>query len=196
MAEKNQGRKAKGTLLVPLAIIVNGRKDLDWKGDGGLTDQDLQLIRAGILASAWYDLNLFEKIGRATFRMVGKNRPEVADQFGQGMLWGVLVNIYRSALLKDDPGEALAKLASVYQGTFFSTGSAEFAPTEQGGTFKITDPEGIPAQEVLALAFKSLIGKTVRENQGKNVRVECEEESLLNSRKLDSLSYQIYWAKK
>jgi len=196
MEEKGKEKKVKGAITISLALIINARKDIDWQKEAGLTDQELRLIKKGILASAWYDQELWEKMTLGVWKLVGKGTPEGAYQFGYGLVAKTLLNIYHGALAKDDPAAILARLASLYNRTFFTSGTAEFEPTKEGGIFRISHPEGIPGQECYVAFIRGFLAKIVQENKGEKVRVECPEEALVNSQKLSSLTYQIYWAKK
>ncbi len=195
MPEKTQDRYVKGTFLTALAMIINHRKDLDWVKSTTLTPKDLELIRDRILASSWYEIELFERMGYATFKMVGKDRPEAAYEFGENIMWQNLVKIYRNSLVRNDPTDALNRFAFLYQGIFFNTGAAEFKPETTAGNFRITDPFGIPTPESFIPMLKSLLKKIVSENQAKNIRVTCPEEASFFSQKIYSATYQISWEK-
>jgi hypothetical protein len=192
MPERTQDRQVKGTFLIALAMIINHRKDWDWTKHTPLTSQDLNLIRDRILPSTWYEMGLFERMGEATFKMVGKNRPEAAYEFGENIMWQNLVKVYGNSLIKNDPAQALARFANLYQGIFFNTGAAEFKRESSGGIFRITDPLGIPSPESFIPMLKSLLKKIAAENQAQNILVTCpEENSLSASSKLNSASYRI-----
>ena len=188
-----QERKVKGTFLIALAMIINHRKDIDWAGQSELTEQDLKRIRERILASAWYELDLFERMGEAVYKLVGGARPEGAYEFGEGIMWRILSDVYKTSLLKGNPQEALTRFSQLYHGIFFNTGKAEFQPTDSGGIFTISDPYGIPTQESFGYMIKSLLARIVKENQGKNVQVICEQEDKFKTEKLKSISYRISW---
>ena len=119
-------QKVKGALLIPLAMVIQSQKELDWLGKTELTAEDIKLIKKGILASAWYDQKLWERMGNAAWRLVGKGASEGAYMFGYGIAAKTLIGIYASKIAKDDPGKVLARFASMYQGTFYTSGSAEF----------------------------------------------------------------------
>jgi len=189
-------QKVKGALLIPLAMVIRSQKELDWEGKTELTAQDIKLIKKGILASAWYDQKLWERMGNAVWKLVGNGTAEGAYVFGYGIVAKGLLNIYGSKIAKDDPGRILGQFASMYQGTFYTSGSAEFQPTAEGGIFKVSHLEGIPIQECFVPFLRGFLTKIVEENKGENVRVECPEEALVNSQKLSSLTYQMSWEKK
>jgi hypothetical protein len=176
-------------------MIVNDRKNFDWKGQTLLTDKDLGIIKERILASSWYDMDFYERLGSSVFKVVGKNRPEGAQEFGAGIMWDILTKIYRDRLLRNDPSRALAGFSLMYKGAFFNTGSSEYQPGEAGGVFKISDPLGIPTQESFVPMLKGLLGKIVCENGAQNVKVECEQEKVIKTEKLKSVTYKIAWGK-
>jgi len=195
MVAQETERKVKGTLVIALAMIVNDRKSLDWKGQTLLRDKDLAIIKDRILASSWYDIGFYERLGSAVFKLAGRDRPEGAYQFGEGIMWEVLVKIYSSSLLKNDASRALSGFSMLYKGIFFNTGSSEYKPGEAGGVFKVSDPLGIPTQESFVPMVKALVSKIARENGARNVKVECEQEKVLKTEKLKSVSYKISWNK-
>jgi len=195
MAQESE-RKVKGTFLVALAMIVNDQKQVDWKGLTRITEQDLIILKERIMASGWYDLDFYDRVGSAVYKIAGKNRPEGAVQFGEGIMWKVLNKIYGSSLVRNDPDRALTGFALLYKGTFFNTGEAEYKSTDQGGVFKISDPNGIPTQESFVPMIKGLLIRIARENNARNARVEGEQDDQLFLQKLNAFSYQIYWDKK
>lgn len=195
MESQGTDRKVKGTLIIALAMIVNNLKNFNWKGQTLLTDKDLAIIKERIMASSWYDIDFYERLGSSVFKVAGKNRPEGAREFGEGIMWNILVRVYGDRLLRNDPSRALSGFSLLYKGVFFNTGSSEYKPGEAGGVFKISDPLGIPTQESFAPMIQSLLGKIARENGAQNVKVECEQESLIRTSKLNSVSYNISWTK-
>jgi hypothetical protein len=193
MKEDDKGPLAKGTILIPLAIIINTFKDLNWTGETELTEQDLKIIRGGILSTKWYERSLLEKMTMATFKLIAKNKPEEVFRFGEGMLSKILLKIYSGPFDSNNPREILAKFASYYGNAWLNSGKAEFIPLEKGGIFRINDPEGIPFQECIVPMLKGVFTGLIKANGGKNIGIECEEESLVHSRKLTTLTANISW---
>jgi len=196
MLEANQERKVKGTLVIALAMIVNDRKKMDWKSQTTLTDKDLALIKDRILPSGWYDIEFYDRLGSAVFKVAGNNRPEGAYQFGDGIMWNILSKTYANSLVRNSPGQGIKTFAVLFKGNFFNTASAEYQDSETGGVFKISDPLGIPTQESFVPMIKALLSRIARENGAKGVRVDCEQESKLGSEKLTEVNYKITWSKK
>lgn len=196
MATEAQERKVKGTLVIALAMIINHRKDIDWVKDGNITENDLKRVKERILASNWYEIDFYERLGSAVFRLVGKSRPEGAYEFGEGIMWQILKRVYGANLVRNDPRDGLTRFAGLYNGIFFNTQQAKFKPTSEGGEFKISDPYGFPTQESFVPMIKSLLAKIVRENNVENVSVLCEEENQLLSKKIYSATYKISWKTK
>jgi len=193
MAVNGNGRKVKGTFIIPLARIINRRKEIDWVNQGHLTQEDLQRVKERILASTWYDLDFFTRVSTAVYRLVGNNRPEGAHQFGEGIMWETLAKIYHASLIKASPSEALSRFASLYNGIFFNTGSVEFKADGQEAVLRIFDPSGIPVPEFFIVMFKSLLQKIARENQAAQVEVRCEEESLMRNQRIYSATFHLRW---
>jgi len=191
-----QERKVKGTLVIALAMIVNDRKDFDWKGNTGLTDQDLALVRDRIMSSTWYNLDFYARLGSAVFKVAGGSRTEGAHEFGQGIMWRILLKTYRNTLLRNDPERALSGFSMLYKGTFFDSGSAEFKAAGNGGLFTISDPLGIPTPESFVPMIQNLLKKIAAENGAQDVKVECERAGAHASAKLKAANYKISWTKK
>jgi len=187
-------RKVKGTFLIALAMIINHRKDINWTASSELTEEDLQKIRTRILPSTWYELDFFERMGDAVYKLVGGGKPEGAYEFGEGIMWRIISDVYQTSLLKGKPQDALKRFAQLYQGIFFNTGTANLIEEkEKQLKFEIQDPYGIPVQYSFVPMLKSLLAKIVRENNGKNVKVKCEQEDKLAREKLTKVSYKITW---
>jgi hypothetical protein len=182
-------------MLIALAMIVNDRKSFDWKGQTLLTDKDLSLIKERILPSSWYEMDFYERLGSSVFKVAGNNRPEGLHEFGGGVMWNTLVKVYGDRLLRNDPSRALSGFSLLYKGVFFNTGASEYQPGKDGGVFKISDPLGIPTQESFVLMIKALLEKITRQNGAQNVKVECEQEKVIKTEKLNSVTYKISWDK-
>ncbi len=189
-------RKVKGALVVPLAMIIKDQKQMDWLGQTELTAEDLKKINEGILTSAWYDLGLMERAGNAVFKLVGQDKPELAFEFGQGVLCKILLSVYRSPLKKNDPAEILARFAALYNGTWFKSGVAKFDRNETGGVYSVSEPEGIPNQGNFAPMLKGVLFRVVQENGGEKIKVELDEDKLYQTQKLTALHYRISWETK
>ena len=188
-------RKAKGALIVPLAMIIRDQKQIDWL-KAGLTEQDLKKIQEGILTSAWYDIGLMDRAGNAVYQIVGQRKPELGFEFGQGILCKILLSVYKGVLAKNDPAEMLARFANLYNGTWFQSGRAEFIRTETGGVIWVSEPEGIPCQEGFLHMLKGVFFRIIQENGGDNIQIECAEEAVYETRKLTALNYHLSWQNK
>jgi len=185
--------KVKGALLISLARVIRSRNDLDWLGKTDLTEEDLKLINKGILASIWYNCELMNRMGIAVWKLVGNSTPEGAFIFGYGAVAEDLMKIYASKFTKGVPEKILARFASMYHGTFYTQAQSEFQPFGKGGVDKIFHPEGIPVQPCYIPLLKGFFTKVIEANGGKNVRIKCEEENLVDKQKLDSLTFEISW---
>ena len=200
MALNNNSRKVKGAFIIPLAMIINSRKHVDWVKYGGLTPEDMALVKDYILASNWYDMDFFIRISSAVFRLVGNNSPEGAREFGQGIMWDTLAKIYGLSLLRNDPISALRKFAILYNGIFFNTGVVDFSYDEQPSSdgickavFRIFDPEGIPVPEFFIQLMKSLLEKILQENNAEKIVVRYDGENQLEGQKVYSAIFNLSW---
>jgi hypothetical protein len=192
MTESSQGHKAKGAMLVALAMMINNLKNLDWKSVG-LSEQDLSIIRQGIISSRWYDRYLWERMGMAVFRLVGQGKPESAFAFGHGVLAETLLKIYQGPLTIDDPRDILRKFAIFYGSTWYNFGSAEFKSNEKGGVFSVIHPDGIPIPECFVPMIRGVLSRLVENNHGMNVKVECDEEDRIRKEKLTRIEIKLSW---
>jgi hypothetical protein len=139
---------------------------------------------------------LFDRAGNTVFKLVGQGKPEMAFEFGRGILCKILLSVYRSPLKKNDPTEILTRFAGLYNGTWFQSGIAKFERTETGGSVSVSEPEGIPCQEGFASVLKGVLFQMVKENGGETIKIECQEEAVSQTRKITALNYQISWEKK
>jgi hypothetical protein len=192
---ESQNLKAKGALLIPLALIVNSLKNADWKSHGGLTDDDLQRIRKGILASQWYERDMLERVASAVFKVAGQGKPESAYQFGFGVMAESLLKIYRGPLTESNPEELLRKFSQFWNGTWFNSGRIEFSMTSQGALARVVEPNGIICQECFVPMLRGIVMRLMKENGLKNGQVEIPEEALVEKEKLISLTMNIRYDK-
>ena len=193
MTEASKQPKVKGALLVGLAMVINSSRDLDWSKEPGLTAQDLALISKGIFASQWYERNLYERMGSAVYKLIGKNQPENAVMFGKGLMYETLIKVYRGPLLSGEPKEILSKFAVFYGTTWFNFGRAEFTPSSKGGIFHIYDPEGVPFGDGFGAMISGVFSRLVSETKGENVKVETEIKRSPGTGKITELILNITW---
>jgi len=194
MDEKQKEPKAKGALLVPLALIINGLRNVDWTAQSGLTGEELQMIRRGVLASHWYPRPLMEKMAMAVFTVAGAGKTESAYQFGYGLLAENLLKLYRG-LKETTAEERLIKFALLWNGTWFNTGTAKSRPTPTGGLTTITDENGIPCQICFVPMMRGAVMRVMEANGLKNGQVSIDEEPLVNKQKLTTMTIHMTWDK-
>jgi len=192
MTENTKDHKAKGAMMVALAIMINGMKNLDWI-KAGLSEAELQIIHNGIISSRWYDRALWERMSLAVYRLVGQGKPENAFVFGHGLLADTLLKIYQGPLAIDDPREILGKFAIFYGSTWYNFGKAEFKSLSKGGMFTVVHEDGIPIPECFVPMIRGVLSRLVEENHGKNVKAECGEEYQIISQKLTKLNIELSW---
>jgi hypothetical protein len=194
MSEIPSGKKAKGAMMVALAMIVNNTKQLDWAGLGGLTEADLKMVHQGIISSQWYDAALWARLGWAVFKVVGQGKAENAFVFGEGLLAESLLKVYRGPLVIEDPKEILSKIANLYGSVWYDFGKAQFVPASgKSGDFVISHPEGIPIPECFVPMVRGVLSRFIKENGGKNVRATCLEEQKVGKEKLFKLTVNLAW---
>jgi hypothetical protein len=193
MGETAKTPKVKGALLVGMAMVINNSRNLGWSTETELTTQDLDQISKGVFASQWYERDLYQKMGAAVYKLVGKNQPENAFMFGKGVMYDTLIKVYRGPLLSEDPREILAKFALFYGTTWFNFGRAEFRPNSKGGVFHIYDPEGVPFGDGFAAMISGVFHRLVQDSKGENVKIETEKKSTPGTGKINELILNITW---
>jgi len=193
MSENKTAPKVKGALLVPLAMVIRDKKIIDWPGQTELTEADMKVIRSGIMSSTWYDLDFYERMGWAVYKMIGHDRPEGAFQFGYGLVAEIFLRVYRGPLNSKDPREILSEFARLYGTAWYNRGRGEFTPTENGGVFRIHDEDGVPLLRAFLPMLKGIIARLVKESIGKNVTIECGEENLPEMQKVAKCTLFISW---
>jgi hypothetical protein len=184
-------RKVKGALIAPLAMMINHRKDLDWKQGTELTDQDLKRVKEGILPSVWYDLEFLERVVKAVTKVIANDDPKLIFEFGKSLMAQTMLKTYRAPLARKDPGELLARAVSLFSGMLFNSVQAELQPLERGWLFRLSDPEGLPIQKMLVPAFRGVLVGVIQVYQLGEFQVDCEEESSLASKTLTSATFRI-----
>jgi len=195
VTESKKEIQAKGALLVPLALIINSVKGVDWVVEVNLTAEELLMIRKGIFASKWYDRDLMERMALGVFKVVSKNQPEGAYQFGFGIMAETLLKIYRSSFMAAKPEEMLNKFVMLWNGTWFNSGKVEFSLTGKGSLVKMSDPAGIPCQTAFVPMMRGIVMRLLKENGVQNPGVTITEEPLVNQQKLFTLTLNISWDK-
>jgi len=193
MSESAKTQKVKGALLVGMAMVINSSRNLNWSRETELTPQDLDLIGKGIFSSQWYERKLYERMGVAVYKLLGKNQPENAFAFGKGVMYDTLVKVYRGPLLSQDPKDILAKFAELYGTAWFNFGRAEFTPTEKGGLFHVFDPEGIPFYDGFAAMLRGVFYRLVQESKGQNIKIETEKKHMPGTGRTVELILNLTW---
>jgi hypothetical protein len=192
MSESTKEHKAKGAMMVALAMLINSTKNLDW-AKAGLSEADLQIIHNGIISSRWYERALWERMSLAVYRLVGQSKPENAFVFGHGLLAETLLKIYQGPLAIDDPREILGKFAIFYGSTWYNFGKAEFKSTEKGGVFSVIHEDGIPIPECFVPMIRGVLSRLVEANHGRNVKAEGGEQHQINRQKFTQLNIELSW---
>lgn len=77
------GRFVKGSLIIDYAKMIRANPQLPWAEH--LTAEDLEQIQRMILPGSWYPLEMFQRIGRAVFKLVAQENFQVLRAFGRAM---------------------------------------------------------------------------------------------------------------
>jgi len=193
MTESKKDLKVKGALMVALAMLINGARDINWTAESELTEADLNLIKKGIMSASWYERSLYERMGNAVYKVIGKGQSAGAFEFGKGILAETMLKIYRGPLIANEPFELLPKFAEFWGNTWFNFGKAEFERLDKGGIIRIFDPNGMPFQKGFLAMVRGFFARMVTESHGKNVIVECDEEKLSDSQLITTATLHIHW---
>jgi len=82
-SKPSQGRHVKGSLIVDYVKMIRGNPQLPWADH--LKPEDLALINQLILPSSWYPMEVFQRIGMATFKLVAQENYTVIRAYGRAL---------------------------------------------------------------------------------------------------------------
>ena len=122
----------KGTLFSEYVRMIKSSRDLPW--DQYLTDEDFKLIEDRILASGWYPLDAYKRMGLAVFKLIAKSNVDAAWNWGRASMEGI-TKIYKNLLAVDTPGDAARRFCIIQRNVL----NFEFLEVEnvEPGTVKI-----------------------------------------------------------
>jgi len=109
-------RKVKGTMIIDYVRMIRGNKHLKW--DQYLTPDDWKMVMQRILPSAWYPLEFYRKVGWATFKLIGKENPELARLRGRIRGKELFQETYKYLPKDQGPAKALERFVSMYSSLF------------------------------------------------------------------------------
>ena len=103
-------KKVKGTVFAEYIRMIKSNPDLDWKNY--LTDDDFKMLDERILASNWYSLDSYKRMGLAVFKLIANGDVKLAWNWGKMSLDG-LVEVYKNILMAEDTFDSVNKLAII-----------------------------------------------------------------------------------
>jgi len=163
-------RKVKGSIILDLVKVFHQAKHLPW--NRYLTAQDLELVQGTVLPSTWYPLDTYQHLGLAVYELLGQGKPENARTWGRESLGRLIRGVYKNALLKGDPLEAIKGFIALRK-TLIDFGEFALNPIGPGQVeFIIYEVHEIPGLELFSHMFAGNMERLVAENGGKDVAVE------------------------
>jgi uncharacterized protein (TIGR02265 family) len=109
-------KKIKGTMLIDQVRLIRKYRDLDWSPYLG--PAEWEAISERILPTEWYPLDLYEKCGWATFKVLARGDVEVVRQRGRERGKELFETTYKSLTTIRDPNRALERFVSGYSMLF------------------------------------------------------------------------------
>ena len=79
----SQGRHIKGSLIIDYVKMIRANPQLPWAEH--LRPEDLELLKQMILPSSWYPMEVFQRIGMATFKLVAKENYAIIRAYGRAV---------------------------------------------------------------------------------------------------------------
>ena len=77
----SEGRYVKGGLIIDYVKMIRSNPQLPWAEH--LAPEELEEVQQLILPASWYPLELFQRIGLATFKLIAKENYQVIRLFGR-----------------------------------------------------------------------------------------------------------------
>jgi len=93
--------KVKGTLLLEYVRLIKNNKDKNWQKY--LTEEDIQIVFGSVMASAWYPIEIFERVGNAVFNEIAEGKLELSKLWGKFAVEDIVKRYYRSLVQPNDP---------------------------------------------------------------------------------------------
>ncbi len=109
-------RKVKGTMVVDQVKMIRGNKGMNWSKY--LRTEDWEEINKRILPSEWYPLELYRRLGLATFNVLGQGNVDVVRLRGQIRGRELFETIYKPVITPQDPTISLNRFVVVYSQLF------------------------------------------------------------------------------
>jgi len=170
--------RVKGTMLLDYLKVIRANKDKNW--NQYLKPEDWEIINDNILASTWYPLDSYRRMGYAVFKEIAKGDLNIARGFGRFNCKNLL-QVYKNVLVPGDPMESAKRLARLRRNFFDQTGDSKIIELDKT-SFK--NEVYLPAEDSKALykeAFVNhlagLVEEIVEQAGGKNVKSTIEDKA-------------------
>lgn len=89
----------KGTILIDFVRLIRANQNLPW--DKYLTPEDINFMKTRIMPSSWYPMEIYERMGYATFMLIGKGDLKNSRAFGAFSTQETFYNVYKNILFKE-----------------------------------------------------------------------------------------------
>jgi hypothetical protein len=109
-------RSVKGSVLVDYVRMIRANPDLPWTKY--LTPEDMEVVKQMILPASWYDIEFFQRVGLAVFKLVAKENYALLRAYG-GSRADKLNLDHPGMVSKGDPRSTLEKYIRI-QRSFYS----------------------------------------------------------------------------
>ena len=109
---KTNEYKVKGTLILDLVRMIRKNKEKNW--DQYFTSEDWKIINSKIAASAWYSIELYTKLGKATFEVIAGKDYKLVRLAGEEIGRNFFEGIYRAVISPSNPMRSLSKFVNIY----------------------------------------------------------------------------------
>ena len=110
----------KGTMLADMVRMIRANKDRNWHDY--LEEGDWEIVNGRVFPAKWYPLEVFQRLGYATFKVLAGGDLATVRMFGKMRGEVLFGEVYTSALTVQDPARALNHYTKIYKSLFdFST---------------------------------------------------------------------------
>ncbi len=99
-------RNVKGSLFIDPVRMLKSGKDIDWSEH--LSPTDMTYLDEKINPDSWYPLDVFERMGLAAFKVIGKSDLEAVRHWGRFQM-DDLIHAYKDVIEEGNPVESLMR---------------------------------------------------------------------------------------
>jgi len=107
MAEGEDSLHFKGSLMGDLVRIVRANRSRNW--DKYLVPHDWEIINGSVLASDWYPIGSFRRIGEAVFREIAGSNLDNVRKFGKKNI-SKFLKMYKNIVETGNPANSILRL--------------------------------------------------------------------------------------